>query len=181
MARYLCATLIVLLLAGVSFAQSAGRVEVFGGYAYIHPDFTSSVSGGASGWDFGAGVRIVRYAGIVADFSGFSPSGPNPCPSCGGGPFATYHTYMGGPQVSIPLGRIKPFARFLMGSTRGSHTGADEQFLGSFSGFTYGAGGGADIGLNKWFAIRGQADWLHISALGTTNMARVGAGLVFRF
>ncbi|MGO9086538.1 MAG: hypothetical protein ACLQBK_15020 [Candidatus Sulfotelmatobacter sp.] len=185
MARYLFCVLAVLLFAGFSVTQSSDHVEVFGGYAYMRPDFTATVPNGVSGWDVSATVKLVRHVGIVADFSGFSPSAA----STGNvsAAFATYHTYMGGPQVSIGVGRIKPFARFLIGATRGTLTHPDEQFGGDFSPLTIGAGGGVDFGLGRWFAVRAQVDWLHIgstisngqSSLG--NVARVSAGLVFRF
>jgi hypothetical protein len=180
-ARYLFCLLVVLLFAGLSAAQSSDHVEVFGGYSYVNPDFTSSVSKGVSGWDLSATANIVRYAGIVADFSGFSPAGANPCSACSSGPFATYHTFSGGPQVSIGIGRIKPFAHFLIGTTWGSFTHVDSQFGGNFSDITYGAGGGVDLRLDRWFALRGQADWLRISFQGSSNVARVSTGVVFRF
>ena len=179
MARYLFCVLAVLLLAGFAAAQSSDHVEVFGGYSIMTPDFTGSVPKGASGWDVSATVNVVRHAGIVADFSGFSPNGANPCPSCGGGAHATFHTFMGGPQASISIGRVKPFAHFLMGATRGSFTHVNSQFGGDFSYFTYGAGGGVDLGLDRWLALRGQVDWLHIGSAG--NVARISTGLVFRF
>jgi Outer membrane protein beta-barrel domain len=176
-ARYLFCVLAVLLFAGFSAAQSSDHVEVFGGYSYMNPDFTSTVSNGASGWDVSATVNVMRHAGIVADFSGFSPTGANAgnvSPAS-----AAYHTFLGGPQASIRMGRIKPFARFLMGATRGSLTHPGNQFGGDFSHFTYGAGGGVDLELDRWFALRGQVDWLHVGSQG--NVARVSAGLVFRF
>ncbi len=176
MVRRLFCVLAVLLLASFSVAQSRDHVEIFGGYSYMNPDFTGTASGGASGWDVSATVNVVRHAGIVADFAGFSPTGPA-C-NCGAA-FASVHTYMGGPQASISFGKIKPFAHFLAGATEGSLTHADSQFGGDFSHFTYGAGGGVDVGIDRWFAVRGQADWLHVGTAG--NVARVSVGLVFRF
>jgi hypothetical protein len=184
MKHHECVVAVVLMsLATLSAAQSTDRVEVFGGFSYIRPDFTDSVSGGVPGWNVSASVRLFRYLRVVGDFSGFSPSGPNPCAGCGGGPFASYHTFMGGPQVSMRFGPIKPFARFLLGDTKGSLTHADEQFGGDFSHFTAGVGGGVDLGLNRWIAVRVQADWLHIAQQfsSTNNMARVSTGMVFRF
>jgi hypothetical protein len=180
--RYLFYVLAVLLFAGFSVAQSSDssdHVEVFGGYSYMNPDFTSTVSGGVSGWDISATFRVVRYAGIVADFSGFRPTGADPC-HCGA-PFADIHTFLFGPQASISIGRIKPFAHFLMGAAEGSITHGDSQFGGDFSYFTYGAGGGVDFGLNRDFALRSQLDWLHLGSQTPSNVARVSAGLVFRF
>jgi hypothetical protein len=179
LARSLCCFVSVLLFATFSVAQSSDRVEIFGGYSIVTPDFTGSVPKGASGWNVSGTVNFLRHGGVVADFSGFSPSGPNPCPSCGGGPFAHYHAFLGGPQASISLGKIKPFAHFLMGQTWGSLTHTDSQFGGDFSYFTYGAGGGGDFVLDRWFAIRAQADWLHVGSPG--NVARISTGLVVRF
>ena len=179
MSRCLLSALAVVLFATFSVAQS-DHVEVFGGYSYLNSDFTSSVSNGVSGWNVSGTVKLVRYAGIVADFSGFSPSGGNPCPSCGGGPFAHYHMYLGGPQVSMSFGNIKPFARFLAGVTQGSLTHSDSQFGGNFDNVTVGAGGGVDFGFNRWSAFRVQADWLHIATF-SANVARASVGLVFRF
>ena len=168
-----------LLFAAGANAQDRDRVEVFGGYSYVNSDFTSTVSNGVSGWDVSAAVNVVRYAGIVADLSGFYPTGPNTC-HCGA-PSASYHTFLGGPHASISIGRIKPFANFLVGATRGSFTYADYQSGSDFSYFTYGAGGGIDIGLDRWLAVRGQVDWLHVGSQAPRNLARVSTGLVFRF
>ena len=176
--------LAVSLLAEFSVAQSPpDRLEVFGGYSYISSDFTGSVSGGVSGWNFSAAVRLFRYVGVVGDFSGFSPSGPNPCPSCGGGPSASYSTYMGGPRVSARIGRLQPFAHALFGATKGSFTRADQQFGGDFSPFTFAFGGGVDIGLKHWLAVRGQIDMLHVGSqdFPGSSMGRFSTGLVVRF
>lgn len=188
MRRFVVLVLATVLLAPSAFSQSRDRIEVFGGYSYLNPDFTKSVSAGVSGWNIAAAVKVFRYVGVVADFSGFSPSGPNPCPSCGGGPFASYHTYMGGPQISARIGRIKPFARLLLGALRGNLTHSDEQFGGDFSSFLVGFGGGLDIGLNRWIAVRGQVDLLHAKSPVSTapnssvsDMGRIATGLVVRF
>jgi len=159
-------------------AQSSDRVEVFGGYSYIASDFIPASTSSRSGWHVSATVNMARHIGIVADFSGFAPTGPA-C-TCGAA-FANYHTFMGGPQASIRFGRIQPFVHFMMGATRGSFTRADSQFGGDFSLFTVGAGGGVDVGINRWIAVRGQADWLHMGSPFSSNVARTSVGLVFRF
>jgi hypothetical protein len=161
--------------------QSASHADVFGGLSYLRPDFTNSVSGGVAGWNISASVKLIRYLRVVADFSGFSPTGSNAC-GCGA-PSASYQTYMGGPQFAIRVGRIQPFARFLVGATKGSLTHFDQQFGGDFSHFTTGVGGGVDVGLDHWIAVRGQVDWLHIGQQGVpaNNVARLATGLVVRF
>lgn len=171
-------------LAPFSVAQSPPNlVEAFGGYSYLSSDFTGTVSGGASGWNFSGAVRLFRYVQVVGDFSGFSPSAPNPCPSCGGGPSASYKTYMGGPQVAVRIGRLQPFAHALFGATKGSFTRTDQQFGGDFSPLTYAFGGGVDVGLNRWLAVRGQIDVLNVGSQDFPNksMGRFSTGLVVRF
>lgn len=183
MRRLWLLVLAILLPTTLSLAQSPDRVEVFGGYSYINPDFTNSISGGVSGWNFSASVRIFRYVEAVADFSGFSPGASNPCPVvCASGSYASYRTYMGGPQVSAPIGRIQPFAHVLFGATKGTLTHVDQQFGGDFSPFTFAFGGGGDFALNRWIAVRGQLDLVHVSSqLPGTEAARISTGLVARF
>ena len=177
MARHLFYVLALLLFTSFSVAQSSDHVAVFGGYSYMNPEFTSTASGGVSGWNASATFKLVRYVGVVADFSGFSPSG--------GGASASYQTITGGPQVSVRIGRIEPFAHFLIGITHGTLTHRDEPNGNDFNSLTYGGGGGVDIGLNRWLAVRGQVDGLHIGsnfANGqASSAARVSTGLVFRF
>jgi hypothetical protein len=180
MARFLFCIVALLWFSGFSAAQSRDRVEIFGGYSFMVPDFTGT-SSNASGWDVSANVNLVRHVGVVADFSGFYPSGSNGC-NCGAA-VAAFHSYMVGPQASLSIGRIKPFARFLIGATIGSYTHADSQGGSDFTQISYGGGGGVDYGFNRWFAVRGQADWLHTGSVngGSGNVARLAAGLVFRF
>jgi Outer membrane protein beta-barrel domain len=176
-ARYLSCVLALLLFSSFSAAQSSDHVKIFGGYSHMNPEFTSTASGGVSGWNVSATFKVVRYVGIVADFSGFSPSSA--------GASASYQTIMGGPQVSMRIGRIEPFAHFLIGVTHGTLTHRDEPSGSDFNSFTYGGGGGVDFGLNRWLAVRGQVDGLHIGsnfANGQgSSVARVSTGLVFRF
>jgi hypothetical protein len=106
-------------------------------------------------------------------------------------PSARYYMFMGGPEVAVRTGRILPFAHFLLGYTHGSLTYGDDQGGGpSFGHFTIGAGGGLDVGINRLFAVRVQADWLHIDQsyvstndpyLSSSNVARISTGLVVRF
>jgi hypothetical protein len=68
-----------------------------------------------------------------------------------------------------------------MGATRGSLTHPDSQLGGDFSPFSYGAGGGVDLGLDRWLAVRGQVDWLHIgSTISNGQGSSVATWLVFR-
>jgi hypothetical protein len=166
--------LVVPMLAAISFAQSTDRFEVFGGFSDVAPDFTGTGSNGP-GWNVAGSVKVVRLLRVVGDFSGFYPRG-------GDGANATYHMFMGGPEVAVRIGTYQPFAHFLMGDTKGSLTYADSQSGGSFDHFTTGVGGGVDLGFNRRGAVRVQADWLHATQyLSNTSAVRISTGLVVRF
>jgi hypothetical protein len=166
---------VVPMLTLISFAQSTDRFEVFGGFSDVAPDFTGIGSSGP-GWNLAGSVRALRFLRVVGDFSGFYPTGS-------GGANATYHMFMGGPELAVRVGTYQPFAHVLLGDTKGSLTYGDSQFGGDFDHFTAGIGGGVDLGFNRWGAIRVGADWLHVGGqfLSSNNMARISTGLVVRF
>jgi hypothetical protein len=54
--------------------QASDRVEVFGGYTYVKPDFSLvNRNGGVSGWDAAVNFKMRPWIGIVADVSGLYP------------------------------------------------------------------------------------------------------------
>src|SRR5579862_1292266 len=114
--RSLSVAFAVLLLAGVCVGQSSGSVEVFGGYSYMSQDFSLTVPNGVSGWNASATFKLARHLGFVADFGGYYPglTGEG-CGTCG--QTAKIHTFLFGPQVSMTVGRVTPFARFLVGDS----------------------------------------------------------------
>jgi len=190
-ARLLSFACAVLLLAGLCAGQSSDRVQVFGGYSYVYPDFSLTGTTGMSGWNASATFGLKHHMGIVADFSGYYPGYNFGCSGCGQS--AKVHTFLFGPQVSFTRGRVTPFARFLLGDTHMT-TALDGvpnyQTFTSNNSFTFGAGGGVDFGLTSRFALRGQVDWLR-NGFQTTdnqrsneihpNVARISTGIVFRF
>ena len=172
--RSVASLLFVLLLSAFCGAQSGDRVDVFGGFSYVRPDFTG-IGPGGPGWNIAGSVKVVRFLRAVGDFSGFYPTGSD-------GANAHYHMFLGGPEVAVRVGTYRPFAHFLLGATTGNLTYAGSQGGGDFSDFTAGAGGGVDIGSHR-FAFRAQADWLHITRQfsPSNDVARISTGLVVRF
>jgi hypothetical protein len=191
MSRFFSLVGVVLLWTACAVAQSA-KITLFGGYSYINKDFSlTKPSGGFSGWNASTTFKMARYVSFVADFAGYYPGYNFGCTGCGQS--AKIHTFLFGPQASVTVGRITPFARFLLGDTHMT-TAADgignfQSFMSNNS-FTYGAGGGADVGLTRHFAVRGQVDWLH-NGFQTSddqrtqaeihNIVRISTGIVFRF
>jgi opacity protein-like surface antigen len=198
------AALAVLLVSCFGVAQSSNgpqvsdRVEVFGGYTYENPDFSLvNANGGVSGWNAAVNFKMRPWIGVIADISGLYPrytfpelNGASPVPASGNS-----YSFLFGPQVSFPAGRLSPFAHFLFGESHVSNESLSGQ--GSMRNFqsnnalSFAAGGGVDYWLKPRIALRGQADWLHtgFTIAGVPgsnfsqnrNVARISTGIVFKF
>jgi hypothetical protein len=181
--------MVVGLLSLPLMAQS--KLEVFGGYQYLH-DGDITVNGesqpgssqGYNGWDASARFNIAKFVGVEGDFSGSYANISG---------VSTYiYTYSGGPVVSARVGGIQPFVHVLFGGTRltGSESGASL----STNGYNVMAGGGVDAKVNRLLWIRvGQVDWIYShftgfsvdgqttpSFSGSANV-RIATGIVLHF
>ena len=202
MRRLFLAVLTVFLATGWLMAQSSearDRVEVFGGYTYMNPDFSLvNPTGGVSGWNAAVNFKVRHHVGFVVDVSGFYPSFTYG--ELGGVASASVtgktYSFLGGPQVSLQRGRFTPFAQFLMGVSHVSAQsigGTNYDIFDSNNALTTAAGGGLDYSVKPRIALRGQVDWLYtrFSISGGTsggvnyaqnrNVARISTGVVFRF
>jgi hypothetical protein len=163
--------LLLFLLLGVvalisSSAQAQDKVELFGGYSYMH--FDSSPTVNTNGWEISGEYKFAGPVGAVADFDGHY-----------GSPFGAsmgVHTFLFGPQVSWPA-RISPFAHVLIGGGHVSVGGATD------TSFAEAIGGGIDAELIHgiyWRVIQG--DLLHTSLFGGgQSNARISTGIVVHF
>lgn len=182
-------------MSSLTVAQLGDRLEIFGGYAYMHRDMSMVAPSGVHGWDASANWRFHRWLGLTADFSGFYPGLPC-CASSSSAVGAMTNNFLFGPQVSLRRPRFSPFARFLMGYTHlyPANTGAlSVELFTSDNSFTLAAGGGVDYSLTRHFALRGQADWLHSGFVllssfqpgrhypPNDNVVRISTGVVLRF
>ncbi|HTR47134.1 MAG TPA: hypothetical protein VMM16_07120 [Verrucomicrobiae bacterium] len=164
MARKLSLLVGLLFLAAFSTqAQGLGdKLELFGGYSYMH--FDNSPSFSTNGWELSGQYKFSDWLGGVADFDGHYGSG------------ASVHTFLFGPQVSWPA-RVSPFAHFLIG---GAHFGAGPF---SDSSFSMALGGGIDTEVVPhvyWRVIQG--DYLQTNFFGTRqDNARLSTGIVVHF
>ena len=152
----------------------APRVEVFGGYAHN--------IGNAQGWNASAAVNANRWFGVVADFGGLTAKEREQ--DIEGE--ITANTYLFGPQFSYRGNKwVTPFGRVLLGAVnvRAAATSVNQSLEVSETSFSYGAGFGLDIRVNRFVAIRVlQADYIHTRFLeeGQHN-GRVSFGIVLRF
>jgi hypothetical protein len=135
---------------------------------------------------YGGDLSLTGYLsqrmGIAADFAIHKNSTS--------GVDVTTTTYRFGPKFVMPRGkRFTAFGEILAGGTRLSGTssrfvfGTTVNASQPLNGFALAVGGGVDIGIRPWFALRApQVDYsfLHIGSFSSNGM-RIGGGLVFRF
>jgi hypothetical protein len=161
MRKFIGVALFVALFSLVGISQEVPKPEVFGGYQFTSLD----PSWHASGWNGAASMYFTRWLGVTGDFSGAYGSGTR------------FHTYTGGPVVSIHKHSLSPFAHALFGGAHASTAGVGT------SGMAMMYGGGMDYG-RKAFVVRlFQADWEITRFNGFTDKdnARVSTGLLYRF
>lgn len=167
------------------------KVDIFGGYQYLHNGSVNvngvsepGTSQGYNGWDVAPAFNFNKVLGVQADFAGTYATVS--------GVSTHIYTYTGGPLVSLPLGPFRPFAHVLFGGSR--LTGSESSVSVSTNGYTVLFGGGLDVKANRLLAIRlAQVDWLyyHFSGFSANNVStpsfsgssnfRISTGLVVRF
>jgi hypothetical protein len=180
-----------LCLFSVRLVAQDSKVDIFGGYQYLH-NGNVSVNGSSqpgssenyNGWDISPTYKFNKFLGVEADFSGGYTNGSA---------FTNHvYTYTGGPIVTLGLPFLQPFAHALFG---GAHLNTgDSGVSASTNGYTFMVGGGVDAKLNRLLAIRvAQLDWLYYHFSGFTadnvttpsfsgsNNIRVSTGVVVRF
>ncbi len=156
--------------------QSPPRVDIFGGYSWLHPGDLDGLSlpSLSKGFGIATTINLNRWFGLTFDTDAHY------------GDFFNVSTITGGPQVKFrKQEHFQPFGEFLLGLHRISLGG-----IGSDNRFGLVGGGGVDVPLTKHFGLRlVQADfvWGHHDLTpviaGTNNMTggRIRTGLLFSF
>ena len=145
------------------------------------------------GWNGSLEAKVLPFLGIVGDLSGHYgnetvgsllfcrvPSVP-----CTENENVSLYTFTAGPQVSLTLGRFKPYAHALFGAA----LYRELMFLGSSTSFADVLGGGIDVSVIPRVAWRVQADALQTlenredGSLRSSlrSSLRLSTGVVFRF
>lgn len=188
-------------------AVSAQRFNAFVGYSHIGfgpnlyqglqlDPISPPLRRSLNGWNASLEAKVLPILGIVADFSGHYGNGTidlscsqYTVPSC----FASnanvgLYTFSAGPQVSLRLRKIEPYAHALFG--------ADvlkiSNVFGSFheTSFADVLGGGIDFLLIQGIAWRAEADVIQtrfslssggVVTQNSQNSLRLSTGLMFRF
>lgn len=183
--RILAAVVVIAALAIPAFAQKEDP-NAYRGYEIGWNVASYSRQGSANlyGGDLSFTIYPTKSFGIVADAAEHQTieTGLN---------LKTF-TYRFGPKFVARRGKhVTTFGEVLAGGTRitGSlsaiSSGTTVSASQSFDGFAFAVGGGLDIAVRPWIAVRAvQYDYsfLHFGSLNTnSNGFRVGGGLVFRF
>ena len=182
------------LISIAAFAQTEPKVDVFGGYQFLHVgNFDGDEdSANTSGWNASAAFHVTRFLSVAGDFGGGYQTKKVTGGGLTGNASVRVYTYTFGPVVSFPTrGIVQPFVHVLFGGARVRPTGCvifsgspDECGSGNASGFAMVLGGGLDLRGDKHMALRIiQLDWLHLPAeFGSQNSnVRASAGVVFHF
>jgi len=144
-------------------AQGLGdKVELFGGYSYIHVSNSPSFS--TNGWELAGEYKFMDWIGGVIDLDG-NYNSPN-----------ALHTVLFGPQVSWPA-RVSPFGHVLIGVAHGD--------TGPFTDNSFAAaiGGGVDARLVPhvyWRIFEGDYIPSHLFGVHE-NSGRISTGIVIHF
>lgn len=184
MTRLAVATIaLIILLGSLAFAQDAtSKVQVFGGYSFVHLDnggLTGAdldyalrelnspfgVSSNFQGWNAEAQYNANRWVGIVADFGGRygTPITASRGKTLSGLPKANAYSLMIGPVLSYRTkSKLTPFIHALFGFDRytmdsSTITGVSSPVSSSSTTFTdavVAVGGGIDYKVSRLFSIR---------------------------
>lgn len=183
---------VIAALSGLAAAQNQNqnpRFTVFAGYSYGNTNYGPDHRSNLNGWEASIeGFRLKPWLTLLVD--GSANYGWNAFPiSCVTVPVCTpaipnvrakEYTLLGGPQISVHRGKLRPFVHVLGGATRVNL--ATPGFFDSNTNWTVAGGGGVDYTWRGPFAFRGQADYLRTNLFGLTqNMIRASIGIVLRF
>src|SRR5579871_7164 len=142
---------IVAITSAIALAQQETPVpttEIFAGYSWIDPGGKPNEIGSIPwGWGLTSTINFSRHVGLDLDTSGHL---------AGGNDKANMATFHAGPKFALRTDTFTPYLHALFGMHRLSVTG-----LGSHNMFGVGLGGGVDVNVNRWLALRLiQADYM---------------------
>ena len=165
------------------------KTEIAVDYSYMRANATPGQCGcfNLNGGNVEAALQVYRNFSIVADITG-EHAGTTSVP----GQSLALLSYTGGPRFSYPLRRsqrtrITPFVQGLVGAVHGFDApfpNGSVTLTSSANALAVLVGGGVDIAVSHWFAIRAvQVDYglnhLPNNANDSENLLRVATGVVF--
>ena len=170
-------TLTLLLLSSSALGQDGDypKVEVFGGFSWIEIDGVGGEDERFNGWQASISGNFHENIGIVVDAGGRYRSFVD---------FTTQsYEFLVGPRFTMRIEDGSLFVHALAGLNHARISGLGDTL--SDTAFAMGFGGGIDINVGDWGAIRMmQVDYIgtRISGLDEWDWNyRVGIGFVFKF
>jgi opacity protein-like surface antigen len=187
MLKAACIGVVLFLFAGLANAQLPGG-NVFLGYSYENTNSSTLdldlSRANLHGWEASFEGKVLPWIGIVADVAGHygSQSFVQPTPNGPQNINVTGHQqeYLFGPRLSVPVGRVTPFAEVMVGLAH-IHTGGTLPGPSNTS-FATAVGGGIDYRVVRPLALRVEGDYIRTKFFSATqNNLRLSAGIVLRF
>jgi hypothetical protein len=166
-----CLSAALLLLLVCPAARAVGsKADVFLGYSRLGNNTFYANAGGLNGWEGALNVKMRRFVGIEGDVAQYGL----------GASASTPHTtvVLFGPRLTAGVLGVHLFAHALAGGEHSTNNSGLSQGT-----LAVGFGGGGDVPIAPFFAIRVSADYLNAptqTVAGATRM-RFSSGLVFRF
>jgi len=202
MRKYLLAAILLsLLLCGVySVAQDYPKLEIFGGYSFLHVDTGNTGIPNQIPAGFNADVTyyFFRVLGGTADFQYHKKDYGDGTPQAACGAFpcgsASIFNFHAGPRFKARVGKAEPFAHALVGFTHGNlnpNQGAVPDPDPSANTFSTKIGAGLDYAATRHWAIRlaeanfyytkfKQTDQFNFNGQDHQNNFTLSTGVVFR-
>jgi opacity protein-like surface antigen len=175
-------TVAAVCLTSLAASAQIPKANVFLGYSYMSADTNSNSRPNLNGWNGSLEGKFLPWVGIVADLNGQYGSQSVTIGSTTVKPSQHYLNVLFGPQVSVSVGKITPFAHILGGV---SHINVGSTaFTSSTSDTSFGdaIGGGVDYKLIPGLGWRLQADLVQTRFFSTKqNDFRLATGVVFHF
>jgi hypothetical protein len=159
--------LLILLPTGRAFAQETPGFNIGMGYAFVRASRYDENF--APGFWFSVNYNMNNRVGITGELSYAS------------GPFDQYIcTVATGPKVTFRVAeRVEPFVRVFVGVSERLDFFGD--YLDQARYFALQPGGGIDVALRTWMAVRAAVDYgIIFEPHGSEHQLRVTAGVAFR-
>jgi opacity protein-like surface antigen len=179
MRKLLMGAAILFLLPLCAWAQQEfSRVEVFGGYSFLHD------LGTYNGWNASVTRNFSPWFGIKGELGGYYRGLTSE---------VSYNSYsfLFGPNFSYRTSRATTFAHFLMGVNRTATDDDGDYTHTSAAKFAFAIGGGIDINIKKnldirpcqldYYYLRKEAYQYRTIISDHRNDLRFSAGIVFKF
>ncbi len=158
-----------LLLNSFALAQTASHFDLSGNVSFSGAKLANAPSASTQidsfGWQTSGVTHLNRWLGITSQFgSGYASSNSLQLIGYTGPGTITHYSMLVGPRVTIPVrGRISPFIEGLAGGDRASTKLVSNgiSVTGREMQLAYSVGGGAQLNLNRRFAVNVEAQYLN--------------------